>query len=121
MTEMGEFATSAFPETGVISPMVNLEWDRGLMSGFPVQESAKTIGDLKGIFLDETARSQMDPAMEVYRVRWWSPVPAGSEGGLFWGVTIVQPGKVLDEYFMTHGHIHANRTRAEYYTAVAGK
>ena len=38
-----------------------------------------------------------------------------------WGVTVLQPGKVGDEYFMTHGHFHADRTRAEYYATVAGK
>jgi glucose-6-phosphate isomerase, archaeal len=48
------------------------------------------------------------------------PVSAGTEGGLFWGVTILQPGKVGDEYFMTHGHFHANTTRAEYYVTVSG-
>jgi glucose-6-phosphate isomerase len=63
----------------------------------------------------------MDPDQEVYRVRWWSPVSPGSEGGLFWGVTILRPGKVGDEYFMTHGHFHANQISSEYYTPVSGK
>jgi glucose-6-phosphate isomerase, archaeal len=100
---------------------VSLEWLTAGMSGVPVQESAKKLADLKGIFLDAAAYEGMDSEREVYRVRWWSPVAAGGEGGLFWGVTILQPGKVGDEYFMTHGHFHANRTRAEYYTAVRGK
>jgi glucose-6-phosphate isomerase len=100
---------------------VNLEWNSGQISGLPVEESTKLLRDLKGIFRDEAARSLMDPAREVYRVHWWSPVPAGDEGGLFWGVTVLQPGRVGDEYFMTHGHFHANRTRAEYYATVAGK
>ncbi|MGB7191480.1 MAG: glucose-6-phosphate isomerase family protein [Acidobacteriaceae bacterium] len=91
------------------------------MSGAPVQESAKRLADLEGIFLDERTRARMDPEQEVYRVRWWSPVPSGQEGGLFWGVTILQPGKVGEEYFMTHGHFHANRTRDEYYATVSGK
>jgi glucose-6-phosphate isomerase len=100
---------------------VSLQWSKGFMSGSPVQESAKKLAELNGIFLDEAARRRMDPDQEVYRVRWWSPVPPGDEGGLFWGVTILQPGKVGSEYFMTHGHFHANRTRAEYYATVAGK
>lgn len=102
-------------ETGV-----HLEWFTGAMSGLPVQESAKKLKDLQGIFLDEAAWAGMNPETEVYRVRWWSPVAAGQEGGLFWGVTILQPGKVGEEYFMTHGHFHANRTRDEYYAAVSG-
>jgi glucose-6-phosphate isomerase, archaeal len=62
----------------------------------------------------------MDPNREIYRVRWWSPVSPGTEGGLFWGVTTLKPGKVGDEYFMTHGHFHANSTRAEFYATVSG-
>lgn len=100
---------------------VTLEWLSGGMSGAPVQESAKKLGDLNGIFSDAAALALLDPETEVYRVRWWAPVQAGDEGGLFWGVTILQPGKVGGEYFMTHGHFHANRTRAEFYTPVRGK
>ena len=100
---------------------VNLHWNSGQISGRPVQDSAKTIRDLEGIFRDEAARRLLDPSLEVYRVQWWSPVLAGDEGGLFWGVTVLQPGKVGDEYFMTHGHFHANRTRAEYYATVSGR
>lgn len=99
---------------------VELQWNAGRISGLPVRQSVKLIRDLKGIFRDEAARGQMDPGREVYRVQWWSPVPSGDEGGLFWGVTVLQPGKVGDEYFMTHGHFHANRTRAEYYATAAG-
>jgi glucose-6-phosphate isomerase len=91
------------------------------MDGLPVQESVKKLSELEHIFLDEAARSHMDQDQEVYRVCWWSPVSPGVEGGLFWGVTTLRPGKVGDEYFMTHGHSHANRSRAEYYTPVSGR
>jgi len=100
---------------------IKLEWNAGLMQGAQVQESAKKIGDLENLFRDRDAWAGIDPAQEVYRVRWWAPVPAGSEGGLFWGVTVLQPGKVGNEFFMTQGHIHANQTRAEFYTTVSGK
>lgn len=109
------------PESVAAAPQVMLDWERGGMSGPATRGSVKTLGDLKGLFRDERAYAGMDPQREVYRVRLWAPVAAGEEGGLFWGVTILQPGKVGDEYFMTHGHFHANRTRAEYYTTVAGQ
>lgn len=99
---------------------VKLNWGLGEMSGSAVQESVKTLGELQGIFRNTAAWRAMEQQSEVYRVRWWQPVAAGDEGGLFWGVTIIQPGKVGEEYFMTHGHFHANRTRAEYYATVAG-
>lgn len=102
-----------------ISP-IQIHWLKGAMDGVPVQESVKKIAELQRIFLDETARLRMDPDHVVYRVQWWPPVAPGDEGGLFWGVTTLYPGKVGGEYFMTHGHFHANRTRAEYYTPVSG-
>jgi len=100
---------------------VTLEWSRGELVGLPVQESVKKLSELRRIFLDESARERMDQDLVVYKVRWWAPVPPGDEGGLFWGVTTLYPGKVGDEYFMTHGHSHANRSRAEYYTPVSGQ
>ena len=109
------------PNAGPEFAPVTLQWLSGGMSGPPVQESAKKLADLKGIFFDRAALALLDPDKEIYRVRWWAPVSPGDEGGLFWGVTILQPGKVGDEYFMTHGHFHANRTRAEFYTPVRGK
>lgn len=90
------------------------------MAGEAVQESARTLGDLAKIFHDGVAQARLDPTREIYRVRSWMPVSPGTEGGLFWGVTVLQPGKVGDEYFMTHGHFHANPTRAEYYATVSG-
>lgn len=111
------------PEVGfsdVLAKPVFLDWSHGKMMGEPVQESFKTLQDLKRIFHDSSALRDLSPSREVYRVRWWSPVNPGTEGGLFWGLTVLQPGKVGDEYFMTHGHFHANRSRAEFYGTVSG-
>jgi len=98
-----------------------LDWAQGVMSGPAIRESVKTLAELSGLFRDQRAYAAMNPEREIYRVRVWAPVSAGEEGGLFWGVTLLQPGKVGDEYFMTHGHFHVNRTRAEYYATVAGQ
>ena len=97
-----------------------VDWNSGEISGAGVEESVKTLGQLSGLFRDEAARVAMDQTAEVYRVRFWRPVPDGTSGGLFWGATILQPGKVGDEYFMTHGHFHAILDRAEYYATVRG-
>jgi glucose-6-phosphate isomerase len=97
-----------------------VDWSTGDLSGEGIEESVKTLGQLAGLFKDEAAWRSMDPVTEVYRVRFWRPVPEGTSGGLFWGATILQPGRVGDEYFMTHGHFHAIRDRAEYYATVKG-
>jgi glucose-6-phosphate isomerase len=107
--------------THVLTPAPTfVDWNCGTISGEGIEESVKTLGQLPGLFYDEAAWQAMSPETEVYRVRFWRPVPDGTTGGLFWGATIVQPGKVGDEYFMTHGHFHAILDRAEYYATVRG-
>lgn len=102
-----------------LSP-TQVDWKTGTIQGDAIEESVKTLGELSGIFLDEGARSAMDPKTEVYRVRYWRPVPEGTPGGLFWGANVLQPGRVGDEFFMTHGHFHAVAERAEIYATVKG-
>jgi glucose-6-phosphate isomerase len=76
---------------------------------------------MRGLFQSLKHWERMDPNTIVYRVKWCAPVPEGTEGGLFWGTTVIEPGRVGDEYFMTHGHFHANRQRAEYYSCIEGE
>ena len=97
-----------------------VNWADGALQVPGLRSSERKLGQLKGIFCDEQAFQQLDPETIVYRVWWWEPVPSGTEGGLFWGTTEIQPGRVGKEYFMTHGHRHALRERAEFYGTVAG-
>jgi glucose-6-phosphate isomerase, archaeal len=97
-----------------------VNWADGALQVPGLQRSEKKLGQLTGIFLDQQAWQRLDPETIVYRVWWWEPVPSGTEGGLFWGLTEIQPGRVGNEYFMTRGHWHVIRNRAEFYGAVAG-
>jgi len=97
-----------------------VDWKDGSLNVEGVRTSVKKLSQLKGIFGDEQARSQMDPETVVYRVWWWEPVELGTTGGLLWGTTEILPGRVGDEYFMTHGHRHVIRDRAEFYGTVSG-
>jgi glucose-6-phosphate isomerase len=107
-------------ETEAQGPTVHLDWLKGAMKGAPVLRSEKTLGELEGLFHDVEAQVRMSAGAIVYVVQWWQAAAAGEAGGLLWGVTIVKPGKVGDEFFMTHGHFHADRTRAEYYVTASG-
>src|SRR5262245_22543237 len=98
-----------------------MDWERGILKGEAVQQSTKTVGQLHGLFRDEAARQRLNADTLVYSVQFWRPVPEGTEGGLFWGTTIVEPGKVGNEYFMTQGHFHSARNRAEYYATLQGQ
>jgi len=106
----------------VTDVMMHVDWASGLLaSAADVRESVKLLGQLDGIFANRAAWRAMDPNTVVYRVQAWCPLPEGTEGGLFWGSTVVEPGAVGDEYFMTHGHFHAKRDRTEYYGTVEGE
>jgi glucose-6-phosphate isomerase, archaeal len=109
------------PAIGISGSPILVDWRAGTLAGAAVRQSSKTLGQMPGLFRDETARQRLDPETLVYRVQSWQPVRAGTEGGLFWGTTIVEPGKVGAEYFMTHGHYHHIRNRGEYYATVQGE
>ena len=102
--------------------MMRVDWASGLLQpDGKVLNSVKTLGQLEGIFANPEILRTMDPTTVVYRVQAWCPVPDGTEGGLFWGSTVVEPGEVDGEYFMTHGHFHLKRDRTEYYGTVKGQ
>lgn len=99
---------------------IEVDFRTGKLSGCNVVESLRKIADLRGVFADEEVRQSLEQNAIVYRVQCFFPVSEEVEGGLFWGNTLIEPGVVGDEYFMTKGHFHARRNRGEYYIATAG-
>lgn len=101
--------------------MLQMDWKQGLLrEDSHVTESTKTISQLTEVFGDAEALRTMDPTTIVYCVQAWCPQPQGTEGGLFWGTTTLEAGRVGSEYFITHGHFHAKRDRTEYYGTIQG-
>lgn len=101
--------------------MIQMDWRHGVLHpDAALVEKIKTLGQLDGIFEDSRAFHTMEPNLVVYRVQAWCPMPEGTEGGLFWGTTVIEPGQVGAEFFMTHGHWHQKRNRTEYYSVVEG-
>ncbi len=96
---------------------------RGTFSGDETQvvRSQKHLKALRGVYADEEARAAMDPETVVYFVEMHNAEKEGTEGGLLFGTSFVNPGKVGDEYFMTQGHFHAKRECAEYYWCIGGE
>jgi glucose-6-phosphate isomerase len=81
---------------------------------------ARRLSDLRGRFLDEAAHEALlaagDPLIyEVHEVRR----PENS-GELLCGLSVVHPGLVGEEYFMTMGHYHEVRGTAELYLCLSG-
>ncbi len=91
----------------------------GVLEGFPAVE--RRLSSLAGVFADSEAYTavleQGDPI--VYSVA--SVEPAQGAGDLHYGVGIVQPGRIGDEYYQTKGHLHTWREAAEVYLGVSGE
>jgi glucose-6-phosphate isomerase, archaeal len=104
----------------IATPETVMDWSLGNLHGASIRRSRKLLKDLTEVYPKQVGGS-LSSDTEVYSVQWWAPAKEGQEGGLLWGVTRLQAGRVGDEYFMTHGHFHALDTRAEYYTAVSGR
>ena len=105
---------------GLQSPIITDLMTGSLGKDTRIERTHRTIGQMQHVFLDEAARASMNAELEVYSVECWRPVGEGVEGGLFWGNSTIFPGTVGDEYYMTRGHFHLMRNRAEFYTTVSG-
>jgi len=79
------------------------------------------LSDMRGMYVDEAAMeaaiAEGDPLLyEVYQY----DVPFET-GQLLVVTTVIQPGKVGDEYYMTKGHFHEREDRAEVYLRLQGE
>ncbi len=81
----------------------------------------RRLRDLRGCFADndafETALAKEDAILyEVTAIE-----PAQGDGQLHYGLGVLYPGKIGDEYFMTKGHYHSHRPAAEVYVGLKGE
>ena len=79
------------------------------------------LSDVRGSFADatayEAALAQGNPLLyEVSAVE-----PANGDGQLHYGLGILYPGKIGDEYYLTKGHYHTHRPAAEIYIGLKGE
>lgn len=76
---------------------------------------------MKGMYLDDDTLQKLilqgDPL--IYRVREVK-IPQ-EEGHIPYSSTVIYPGKVGEEYFMTKGHFHAREGTAEIYYGLSGE
>lgn len=80
------------------------------------------LSDMQEMYADrEGIRRMLEGGQDplIYEV-YLSPVPE-VEGQLPYSTTIIYPGKVGHEFFMTKGHFHVKRDRAEIYLGLAGE
>jgi glucose-6-phosphate isomerase len=81
----------------------------------------RRLSDMRGLYADaaaETALAAANPL--IYRVYEATTNPE-TPGQLRYSTTVIYPGKVGDEFFMTKGHYHAKGECAELYFGLAGE
>jgi glucose-6-phosphate isomerase len=81
----------------------------------------KRLIDLAGLYRDEEAFDAAlaaDTGAPVYWVE--SSDTEATVGGLITGISVIEPGRIGEEFAMTRGHIHAAHEFAELYLCLAG-
>jgi glucose-6-phosphate isomerase len=93
--------------------------DTGIIDGVPTV--TRRLSDLRNCFADERAYEaalrQGNPI--IYTVA--SVEPAAGEGQLHYGIGMIMPGRIGDEYYLTKGHLHEWRPAAEVYIGLRGE
>lgn len=105
-----------------VAPVVfTLQTELGRLGGSNARYE-KHLADLAGLYHDEAAYAELLAADDGAPVYWVeSSRTEDGPGGLITGMSVLEPGKVGDEFAMTRGHLHAVADRSELYVGLSGR
>jgi glucose-6-phosphate isomerase len=83
--------------------------------------SERRVSDLRGYYRDVDAEARLIAAGDPLLYTVYEQATPEQNGQLRYGTTIIQPGRVGDEYFMTRGHYHARAEAGEVYLVLRGE
>ena len=83
--------------------------------------TTRQLSDLQSAFADPAAVAQRLSTEDPLLYYVTQVEDHEGPGQIHYGLGILMPGKVGDEYFMTKGHLHAWRPAAEVYLGLRGK
>ncbi len=81
----------------------------------------RRLSDLEGQFFDHDAYSELLSSEDLILYEVYEIKRPEVEGEILMGVSIVHPGKVGNEFFMTKGHFHTVLDTAEMYYCLHGE
>jgi glucose-6-phosphate isomerase len=87
------------------------EWDNHIV---------RRLSSMKGMYADSAAYADMLAQEDVILYEVYELIVPAVAGELLHGVSILHPGKVGDEYFMTKGHFHTVLETGEVYYCQRG-
>lgn len=109
------------PESRPVPPVaLTPDLARGTLTGSNGRYE-KRLADLPGLYRDEAAYAERLAGGNGAPVYWVES--NGTEegpGGLITGVSVLEPGRVGEEFAMTRGHLHAIADRSELYVGLSG-
>jgi len=82
---------------------------------------SRALSSMKGQYHDQHAYDAMLAKADTLLYEVYEVCRPEKEGELMSGISIVHPGKVGNEYFMTKGHFHEVLDTAEIYMCLSGK
>ncbi|MFW9949081.1 MAG: glucose-6-phosphate isomerase [Candidatus Thorarchaeota archaeon] len=80
----------------------------------------RMLSQMEGMFLDNNRLKDMIKSEDIVIYEFYDLKVPETSGDLAYGTTILYPGKVGDEYFMTKGHFHKIINTAEIYYCLKG-
>ena len=81
----------------------------------------RRLSEVQDIFNDQEAVREILAKKDPLLYRVSAVEPARGAGDLHYGMGVLYPGKVGNEYYMTKGHFHETREAAEVYIGMAGE
>ncbi len=87
----------------------------------PDRDSKKRmLSDMDGMYLDNIALKEMISKQDILVYEFYELGIPEEPGHIAFGTTILYPGKVGNEFFMTKGHFHSIQETAEIYYCLKG-
>lgn len=87
----------------------------------PDSHIIRNLSSMKGQYLDQSSYDEMLQKEDTILYEVYEKLVPEIEGELIQGLSIVHPGKVGKEYFMTKGHFHSVLETAELYFCLKGQ
>ncbi|MFX1337950.1 MAG: glucose-6-phosphate isomerase [Promethearchaeota archaeon] len=87
---------------------------------FDRESTKRMLSAMDGMYLNNNALKNMIKEKDVLVYEFYELGIPEKPGELAYGTTILYPGKVGDEYFMTKGHFHSKIDTAEVYYCLKG-
>lgn len=99
--------------------LVDFDLETGLSKA--AKPSQRYLSQMKNMFGDTEAAERILEKDDPVLYQWFELGTPERAGDLAFGVTILNPGKVGDEYYMTKGHFHTVLETAEVYYTLSGE